>query len=100
MGAQTFDRGQLRARALRDEAAAERAEDGKRLRYPGPAFAPFAVEALGRPGDAPAQLLRSLAPTGPKGRSEVLADAWQTLSVIVQTRNAVLLLSAEVRFSP
>ena len=40
----------VRSRAARDGAAAARAEDGKRLRYPGPDLVPFAVEALGRPG--------------------------------------------------
>ena len=40
----------VRARAVRDGAAAARAEDGKRVRYPGPDLIPFAIEALERPG--------------------------------------------------
>ena len=93
--AASVDRALRRARARRDGAAAERAEDGKRLRYPGPALVPFAVEAFGRAGDSAAEFLRSLAPTDLVERSVWLGDAWQTLSVLVQPRNAELLLSAE-----
>jgi len=81
-------------RANQAGAAARRAEDVKRAKYPGPALVPFAIEALGRAGDSAANLLRAMAPTDPKERSEVLGDAWQSLSVIVQMRNAELLLSA------
>ena len=83
-----------RSRAARDGAAAARAADGKRLRYPGPDLVPFAVEALGRPGRDAATFLRSLAPSDPEARSAVLGAAWQSLSVILQTANAELLLSA------
>jgi hypothetical protein len=83
-----------RGRVHRDGAAASSAEDRKRLRYPGPSLVPFSIEALGRPGDAAATLLRSLAPTDPDERSVCLRDAWQSLSVLVQTWNAELLLSA------
>ena len=83
-----------RSRAARDGAAAARAEDGKRLRYPGPDLVPFAVEALGRPGRDAVSLLRSLAPSDPELRSVGLGAAWQSLSVVLQTANAELLLDA------
>ena len=83
-----------RMRAARDGAAAARAEDGKRLRYPGPNLIPFVVEKLGRPGADAVALLRSFAPSAPEERSHVLGYAWQTLSVIIQTEHAELLLSA------
>ena len=83
-----------RARAKRDGAAAARAADGKRVRYPGPDLVPFAVEALGRPGKDAVSFLRSLAPADPELRSAVLGSAWQALSVALQVENAELLLSA------
>ena len=84
-----------RARAARNGAAAATAEDGKRLRYPGPSLVPFVVELLGRPGDDATSLLRSFAPGDPLERSCVLGAAWQTLSVLIQTAHAEQLLSAE-----
>ena len=83
-----------RSRAARDGAAAARAEDGKRVRYPGPDLVPFALEALGRPGRDAAKLLRSLAPVEPELRSVALGAAWQSLSVLLQMENAEMLLSA------
>ena len=84
----------VRSRAARDGAAAARAEDGKRVRYPGPDLVPFAIEALGRPGRDAVAFLRSLAPADPELRSVALGAAWQSLSVVLQTENAELLLSA------
>ena len=75
-------------------AAAARAADGKRVRYPGPDLVPVALEALGRPGRDAVTFMRSLAPSDPETRSVVLGAAWQTLSVVLQTGNAELLLSA------
>ena len=92
--AATVNPEQRRRRANHDGAAAARAEDTKRLRYPGPALVPFAVEALGRPGESAVNYLRSLAPVDPRARSKWLGSAWQTLSVLVQTGNARLLLTA------
>ena len=83
-----------RSRAARDGAAAARAADGKRVRYPGPDLVPFAIEALGRPGRDALAFLRSLAPSEPEARSAVLGSAWQSLSAVLQTGNAELLLSA------
>ena len=83
-----------RARARKDGAAAARAADGKRVRYPGPDLVPFAVEALGRPGRDAVSFLRTLAPADPEQRSVVLGAAWQALSATLQTENAELLLSA------
>ena len=84
----------VRARAEKNGAAATRAEDGKRLRYPGPSLVPFAVDALGRPGASALELLRSLAPTDPEERSVALGSAWQSLAATLQTANAELLVSA------
>ena len=84
-----------RSRAARDGAAAAREEDSKRARYLGPRLQPFVLEALGRPGGDAKAFLRSLAPAEPNERAEVLADAWQALSVVLQTANAENLLSAE-----
>ena len=83
-----------RSRAARDGAAAARAEDGKRVRYPGPDLIPFAVEALGRPGRDAVRFVRSLAPSDPEERSAVLGGVWQSLAVLLQVENAELLLSA------
>ena len=83
-----------RSRAARNGAAAARAADGKRLRYPGPDLVPFAVEALGRAGRDAVAFLRSLAPSDPESRSVVLGAAWQSLSACLQMGNAELLLSA------
>jgi hypothetical protein len=84
-----------RRRARLDGAAAAHAEDGKRIRYPGTNLVPFAIEALGRPGASAQALLRAWAPSDLAERSLELSSAWQELSVIIQTANAELLLSAE-----
>jgi hypothetical protein len=85
-----------RARAARDGAAAARAEDGKRMRYPGPNLVPFVIELLGRPGADAIALLRSFAPRDPMERSEALGKAWQALSVQIQIAHAEQLLSAQL----
>ena len=56
---------------------------------------PFAVEALGRLSLEAEDLLRSLSPVDKQTRSVVLRRAKQSLSVVIQTRLADLLLSAE-----
>ena len=94
VAASTVTPQEKRARAARNGAAAASAEDGKRLRYPGPNLIPFVVEALGRPGDDAVALLRSFAPTEVSERSRVLGCAWQSLAAIVQVEHAELLLSA------
>jgi hypothetical protein len=85
----------LRSNAARDGAAAEREEDDKRRRYPGPDLRPFVVEALGRMGEDASALLRDLAPTEATERSSFIARARRELSVLVQKANAELLLRAE-----
>jgi hypothetical protein len=79
--------------------AAKDAVRGKRCRYPahrnpGCGLVPFVVEALGRPSEEAIALLRSMTPAT-RDRSATLGAAWQHVSVIVQTRLAELLLSAE-----
>ena len=56
---------------------------------------PFAVEALGRLSPDVEDLLRSLAPVNKQTRSVVLRRDKQSVSVVIQTRLADLLLSAE-----
>jgi len=85
-------------RAAEDGAAARQGEERKRTRYPPDknpraGLVPFVVEAHGRVGEDAASLLRSLVPR--EQRSEAVSDALQSVSVIVQTRLAELLLSAE-----
>ena len=72
----------------------------KRSKYPqhkSPAtpMVPFVVEALGRLSPEAHALLATVAPADKKVRSQVLRTAKQTLSVLVQTGLAELLLSAE-----
>ena len=72
----------------------------KRSKYPAaksPAtpMVPFVVEALGRLSPEANDLLNAVAPADQKVRSKVLRTAKQTLSVLVQTGLAELLLSAE-----
>ena len=81
-------------RAARAGAAAAREEDVKRNRYPGPDLMPFVLETLGQPGDSVGEFLRLLAPGEPTERSEVLASAWQALSVLTQSLSAEIMLSA------
>ena len=86
-------------RAVEDGRAAASRVNDKRSRYkaadyPGAALIPFVVEALGRPSEEAETLLQSLAPRDAT-RSVVLGSAYQTLSVLVQTRLAELLLAAE-----
>ena len=86
-------------RARTDGCAAATAVTGKRNRYkpaayPGASLVPFVVEALGRPSDEAASLLQALAPKD-GSRSQVLGAAYQSLSVVVQTRLAELLLSSK-----
>jgi hypothetical protein len=85
----------MRSQAARDGAAAEREEDDKRRRYPGPDLRPFVVESLGRMGEDASALLRDLAPTDPVERSAFMARARRELYVLLQKANAELLLRAE-----
>ena len=86
-------------RAVEDGRAAASAVDRKRSRYPAAQLpdsplVPFAVEALGRLSEPAEALLQSLAPKD-STRSPVLGAAYQTLSVLVQTRLVELLRAAE-----
>ena len=87
-------------RAGEDGAAARDMVRSKIAKYP-PAkspntpMVPFVVEALGRVSPEAQGLLSALAPADKQLRSVALRRAKQTLSVLVQTRLADLLLSAE-----
>jgi hypothetical protein len=87
-------------RAREDGRAASQYVLEKRRRYPpkdnpGEALVPFILEALGRPSPEAVTFLRGRAPTDPAKRASVLAAAWQSISILTQTRLAELLISAE-----
>ena len=87
-------------RAATDGAAADDMVRTKRSRYPphknpGCSMVSFVVEALGRLSPDAEDLLRALAPVDKQTRSVVLRRAKQSLSVVIQTRLADLLLGAE-----
>jgi hypothetical protein len=87
-------------RAQEDGRAAALEVQSKRQRYKAgdnaqAALVPFVLEAMGRPSAEAAELLRSTAPAAPRLRAVALGNAWQSLSVLVQTRLAEALLSAE-----
>jgi len=63
--------------------------------YPAAGLVPFVVESLGRISPEARALIRSVAPHDPSVRSSVIRAALQDLSVLVQTRLAEQLLSAE-----
>ena len=72
----------------------------KRRRYPpqanpGEGLVPFIFEALGRPSREAGAFLRALAPVDLSKRSNMLAETWQSISIITQTRLAEILISAE-----
>ena len=87
-------------RARTDGSAASDTVRSKNSKYPqhkspGTPMVPFVVEALGRLSPEAHALLGAVAPADKKVRSQVLRTAKQTLSVLVQTGLAELLLSAE-----
>lgn len=85
---------ELRQRANRNAAAAMREEDAKRLRYPGPELTPFVLESLGRLGPSADAFLRAVVPKDMENRAHVMSQARQSLSVLLQTCTAELVLSA------
>ena len=100
MSAATTSADNLARRERTDGSAASEMVRTKRSKYPAaksPAtpMVPFVVEALGRLSPEAHGLLAAIAPADKKVRSQVLRTAKQTLSVLVQTGLAELLLSAE-----
>ena len=98
--AATTNAANLARRARTDGSAASDMVRSKHSKYPAaksPAtpMVPFVVEALGRLSPEAHALLGAVAPADKKVRSQVLRTAKQTLSVLVQTGLAELLLSAE-----
>ena len=98
--AATMSAANLAKRASTDGAAAADMVRSKRSKYlaaksPATPMVPFVVEALGRLSPEAHGLLGAVAPADKKVRSQVLRTAKQTLSVLVQTGLAELLLSAE-----
>ena len=79
----------------KDGSAAEREEQDKHKRYPGPFLTPAVLEVLGRPGEAAQQWLRSLHVDCPLDKRALLTqEAWQRLACTVQRGNAAMLASA------
>lgn len=76
-------------RAKMDGAAARHEEGSKRSKYRGLAT-PFVVEAHGRPGDVARSILGRFAVDQGRGVSADVAEAWQSLSAIVQAESAAL----------
>ena len=72
-----------------DGAAARHEEGSKRSKYRGLAT-PFVVEAHGRPGDVARSILGRFAVDQGRGVSADVAEAWQSLSAIVQAESAAL----------
>ena len=100
MSAATTSADNLARRERTDGSAASEMVRTKRSKYPAaksPAtpMVPFVVETLGRLSPEAHGLLGAVAPADKKVRSQVLRTAKQTLSVLVQTGLAELLLSAE-----
>ena len=98
--AATMSAANLAKRASTDGAAAADMVRSKRSKHPAansPAtpIVPFVVEVLGRLSPKAHSLLGAVAPADKKVRSQVLRTAKRTLSVLVQTGLAELLLSAE-----
>ncbi len=98
--AATDNQEELSRRAVDDGRAASCYVTEKRRRYPpqanpGEGLVPFILETLGRPSREAEAFLRALAPADPARRSNMLAAAWQSISIITQTRLAEILISAE-----
>ena len=86
-----------RARAHKDGVAAADAVRGKRLRYPpsGGELVPLVFEAGGRPAEETVAFVRSWAlGMGSAERAAVIRFAWQQYSVLLQSGNAEMILSA------
>ena len=76
-------------RAKLDGAATRHEEGTKRFRYRELAT-PFVVEARGRPGDFARSIIGRFAKDSGQGNSTDVAEAWQSLSAIVQSESAAL----------
>ena len=86
-----------RACAGRDGVAAADAVRGKRRRYPpsGGELVPLVFEAGGRPADETVAYVRSwAAELDDAERSRAIRYAWQQYSIVLQSGNAEMILSA------
>ena len=80
-----------------DGVAAADAVRGKRRRYPpsGGELVPLVFEAGGRPADETVAFVRSWGlELSPAERSQMIRHAYQQFSIILQTGNAEMILSA------
>ena len=83
----------LEARARTDGRAARDEEGVKRSRYRGLAQ-PFVLEAHGRPGPAAQALIRAFSTDSALGASQSAADAWASLSSVMQSGTAWIEMTA------
>ena len=83
----------LAARAKTDGQAARDEEGVKRGRYRGLAH-PFVLEAHGRPGPAAQQVIRTFSADSAHGASQSAADAWASLSSVLQSGRAWIEMTA------
>jgi hypothetical protein len=103
--ADTATQGKLASRASQDGHAAAAGVQRKHGRYPasknpGASLVPFVVEARGRLSPEVSAFLKAMVPESYPDRSLVLRKARRDLSVLVQSRLADLLLSAEAGLPP
>jgi len=96
----TADAEECSQRANSDGRAAAQYVSTKRRRYPVDAnplepLVPFIIEAFGRPAPEAVAFLRTVAPSDPVLRAQLLPAAWQNISMITQMRLAELYISAE-----
>ena len=86
-----------RARSNKDGLAAADRVNEKRARYPpsGGELVPLAFEDGGRPAEETVSYVRTLPHGLPLGeRSEAIQYAWQQFSIVLQTSNSEMILSA------
>ncbi len=80
-------------RAKQDGAAARHEELHKKRKY-GPMVTPFVIESHGRPGDVARSVLGRFAIDRGQGISTDVAQAWQSLSALIQSETAAIELRA------
>ena len=86
-----------RAQSNKDGLAVAQRVGEKRDRYPpqGGELAPLAVECGGHPSEELVAFVRSYGcGVSPSERSEVISQAWRSISTILQVGNAEMILSA------
>ena len=75
----------LTGASMKNGYAARRAEAYKRTRYPIGNMIPFVIELGGRPGQAARRFIANLYAEEDVDRSKLIAQAWSTLSSVLQS---------------